>query len=136
MALAADRLRAVASGLDSQLRLGGLRSLDEIYWQRRSADQTFGLVLGMVIVFLFSIAGLYTLMTFIVAQRWREIGVRLALGAQPRRLLGGMFGRALVPLTLGAVVGCAMALRLHSWLPIVRPVDTAFLASSRYRGRW
>ena len=57
-------------------------------------------------------------MTFIVAQRWREIGVRLALGAQPRRLLAGIFGRALVPLTLGASVGCAAALRLHSWLPI------------------
>jgi putative ABC transport system permease protein len=120
IALAAARLRMVVSGLDSQLRLGGLRSLDDIYWQRRSADQTFGFVLGMVmvIVFLFSMAGLYTLMTFIVAQRRREIGVRLALGAQPRRLLGGIFGRALVPLTIGASVGCALALRLHSWLPI------------------
>jgi putative ABC transport system permease protein len=120
IALAAARLRAVASGLDSRLRLGGLRTLDDIYWQRRSAEQTFGFVLGavIVIVFLFSMAGLYTLMTFIVAQRWREIGVRLALGAQPRRLLGGIFGRALVPLTIGATVGGALALRLHSWLPI------------------
>ena len=120
IALAAVRLRAVASGLDSRLRLGALRSLDDIYWQRRSTDQTFGFVLGAVIVmvFLFSMAGLYTLMTFIVAQRWREIGVRLALGAQPRQLLGGIFGRALVPLTIGAGIGGALALRLHSWLPI------------------
>ena len=120
IAPAASRLRGVVSGLDSRLRLGGLRSLDEIYWQRRSLDQTFGFGLGMVmvIVLLFAMAGLYTLMTFIVAQRWREIGVRVALGAQPRRLLGGIFGRALVPLTLGAIVGCGLALRLHSWLPI------------------
>lgn len=120
LGLAAGRLRAVAAGLDPHLRIGRLRSLDDIYWQRRSPDHTFGFVLGavMVIVFLFSMAGLYTLMTFIVAQRWREIGVRLALGAQPRQLLGGIFGRALVPLTLGAIVGCAVALRLHSWLPI------------------
>jgi ABC-type antimicrobial peptide transport system permease subunit len=119
--LAAGRLRSVAAGLDPKLRLGRLRSLDEIYWQRRSLDQMFGFVLGtvMVIALLFPMAGLYTLMTFIVAQRWREIGVRLALGAQPRRLVGGIFGRALVPLTLGAIVGCALALRLHSWLPIV-----------------
>ncbi len=118
--LAAARLRALAAGLDSRLRLGSLRSLDDIYWQRRSPDQTFGFVLGMVmvIVFLFSMAGLYTLMTFIVAQRWREIGVRLALGAQPRRLLGGIFRNALVPLMVGASVGCALSLRLHAWLPI------------------
>ena len=120
IAPAASRLRVVASGLDSQLRLGSLRALDDIYWQRRSLDQTFGFGLGivMMVVLLFSIAGLYTLTTFIVAQRWREIGVRVALGAQPRRLLGGIFGRAFVPLTLGVGVGCAVALRLHSWLPI------------------
>jgi hypothetical protein len=118
--LAASRLRAVAAGLDPRLRLGPLRSLADVYWQRRSLDHTFGLVLGtvMAIALLFSMAGLYTLMTFIVARRWREIGVRLALGAPPRRLLGGIFGRALVPLTLGAIVGCAAAMRLNSWLPI------------------
>ena len=118
--LAADRLRAVAARLDPQLRVGRLRSLEEMYWQRRSLDHTFGFVLGsvVVIVVLFSMAGMYTLMAFIVAQRWREIGVRSALGAQPRRLLGGIFGRAVVPLTIGAFVGCALALLLHSWLPI------------------
>jgi hypothetical protein len=119
--LAAGRLREVASRLDPQLRVGRLRSLDEMYWQRRSFDHMFGFMLGavMAIVLLFSMAGMYTLMAFIVAQRWREIGVRSALGAQPRRLLIGIFGRAAVPLLLGAMAGCAMALRLHSSLPIV-----------------
>ena len=43
---------------------------------------------------------------------------RSALGAQPRRLLIGIFGRAAVPLLIGAIAGCAIALRLHSSLPI------------------
>ena len=118
--LAADRLREVASGLDPQLRVGRLRSLDEMYWERRSFDHTFGLMVGAVtvIVLLFSMAGIYTLMAFIVAQRWREIGVRAALGAQPRRLLIGIFGRAAVPLLIGAAAGCAIAVYLHSSLPI------------------
>ena len=118
--LAAGRLRAVAGGLDPQLRVGRLRSLDEMYWQRRSLDHTFGFMVGavMVIVLLFSMAGIYTLMAFIVAQRWREIGVRTALGAQPRRLLVGIFGRAAVPLLIGAMAGCALAFRLQSSLPI------------------
>ena len=117
---AALRLREVASGLDPQLRVGRLRSLDEMYWQRRSFDHMFGFMLGAVtlIVLLFSMAGIYTLMAFIVAQRWREIGVRAALGAQPRQLLIGIFGRAAVPLLIGAMAGCAIALRLHSSLPI------------------
>jgi len=117
---AANRLRAVADRLDSQLRIGRLRSLDEMYWQRRSLDHTFGVALGSIVtvVILFSISGLYTLMTFIVAQRWREIGVRSALGAQPRRLILGIFGRALVPLLIGAISGSALGLRLHTWLPI------------------
>ena len=118
--LAASRLRDIALRLDPQLRVGRLRSLEEMYWQRRSFDHMFGFMLGavMLIVLLFSMAGMYTLMAFIVAQRWREIGVRSALGAQPRRLLIGIFGRAAVPLLIGAIAGCAIALRLHSFLPI------------------
>jgi putative ABC transport system permease protein len=118
---AARRLREVTSGLDAQLRLGRVRSLEEMYWQRRSFDHMFGFMVGapMVIVLLFSMAGMYTLMAFIVAQRSREIGVRAALGAQPRQLLFGIFGRAAVPLLIGAMVGCALALRLQSALPII-----------------
>ena len=118
--LAASRLREVALRLDPQLRVGRLRSLEEMYWQRRSFDHMFGFMLGavMLIVLLFSMAGMYTLMAFIVAQRWREIGVRSALGAQPQRLLFGIFGRAAVPLLVGAIAGCAMALRLQAFLPI------------------
>jgi predicted permease len=118
---AAARLRAVAAGLDSRLRVARLRTLEEIYRERQSLDHTFGFALGavVIIVLLFSMAGMYTLMAFIVAQRWREIGVRSALGARPRRLLAGIFGRAAVPLMIGAVVGCAAGIRLESWLPIV-----------------
>jgi putative ABC transport system permease protein len=118
--VAADRLREVASGLDPRLRAGRLRSLDEMFWQRRSFDDTFGLMVsaGTAIVLLLSMAGMYSLMAFIVAQRWREIGVRTALGAQPRRLLIGIFGRAAVPLLIGAMAGCALALLVHASLPI------------------
>jgi putative ABC transport system permease protein len=52
-----------------------------------------------------SAAGMYALMSFTVAQRTREIGIRIALGARPRRLLFSIFGRALRQLTLGVVVG-------------------------------
>jgi putative ABC transport system permease protein len=69
-----------------------------------------------LIVLLFSMAGIYALMAFVVAQRWREIGVRTALGAPPRKLLLAIFGRAAVPLLIGALAGGAIALGLHSSL--------------------
>jgi predicted permease len=117
---AVDRLRAVVAGLDSRLKVERLRSFEDIYEENQSDDRTFATALGVIVlvVLLFSMAGMYTLMTFVVSQRWREIGVRTALGAQPRRLLVGIFGRAAVPLMIGAVVGCAAGIRLESWLPI------------------
>jgi putative ABC transport system permease protein len=114
--LAAARLRDVTKAIDPSLRIGRLRSLGEVYRQYMSAYQTLGVMLGsvMVIVLLFSLAGMYTLMAFIVAQRWREIGLRWALGAPPGRLLVGIFGRSLVPLVIGASMGCLVALLIDS----------------------
>jgi predicted permease len=116
----ADQLRAVAGRLDQRLRVGRLRSLDEMYWQRRSFSDTFGVMVGIatLVVLLFSMAGMYTLTAFIVAQRWHEIGLRAALGASPRRLLFGIFGRAATPLVIGAVAGCSIAVALQSSLSV------------------
>src|SRR6185295_8555862 len=87
-----------------------------IYRQRRSAITMLGLVLltVIVIVVLFTMAGNYTLMAFTVAQRWREIGLRSALGAQPRVLVKNIFGRALIPVAAGAIVGCVVALLIDA----------------------
>lgn len=114
--LVSGRLREIARGVDPALRVGGLRSLGEVYRQRRAPVYALGLVLVsvMAIVFLFTMAGNYTLMAFIVAQRWREIGLRSALGARQRVLVTEIFGRALIPLLAGAVVGGLMALFLSS----------------------
>lgn len=112
--LAAARLRDVTNALDPALRIGQLRSLGEAYRQWRSVGHTVVFMLGSVtlIVLLFSMAGMYTLMAFVVAQRWREVGLRCALGARPGRLVAGIFGRSLVPLAVGAIVGCALALTI------------------------
>jgi predicted permease len=117
---AANRLRAVVARLDLQLKVERLQSFEDVYQANRSDDKKFATALGLIvlIVLLFAMAGMYTLMTFIVSQRWREIGVRTALGAQPRRLLAGIFGRAAVPLLIGAAVGYLLAIWLNTWLPI------------------
>jgi putative ABC transport system permease protein len=116
MALAAARLREATRAIAPGMRVARLRSLGEIYRERGSVGSTLGLMLGslMLILVLFAMAGMYTLMAFIVSQRWREVGVRCALGAQPRRLVTDIFGGSLVPLVIGASLGCLMALLLDS----------------------
>ena len=118
--LAATRLREVTKAIDPALGIGRLRSFGEIYREGMSVAYTLGFMLGsiMLMVLLFAMAGMYTLMAFIVAQRWREIGLRCALGAQPGRLVTGIFGRALVPLVIGASAGCLVALLIDSSIQV------------------
>ena len=118
--LAAARLQHITAALDPSLQIGRLRSVGEIYRQWRSLAHTLSFVLGSIttIVLLFAMAGMYTLMAFIVAQRWREVGLRRALGAPPGRLVMGIFGRSLVPLVIGASAGCLLALMIDSSVPV------------------
>ena len=63
----------------------------------------------MLSVLLLSAAGVHALMSFTIAQRTREIGIRSALGAQPRHLLLGVFGRALRQIALGVLAGSILS---------------------------
>jgi ABC-type antimicrobial peptide transport system permease subunit len=60
------------------------------------------------ITLLLSVSGIYALMSFIVAQRTREIGIRSALGAEQRKIVLQIFSRALLQLGGGVAVGVAV----------------------------
>jgi ABC-type antimicrobial peptide transport system permease subunit len=50
-------------------------------------------------------AGVYALMSFTVARRTAEIGIRVALGADPRHIVTATFARAFTQVTIGLVLG-------------------------------
>jgi ABC-type antimicrobial peptide transport system permease subunit len=68
-------------------------------------------VLGAFAAFalLLSAMGLYAVIAYAVAQRGREIGIRLALGAAPRRIFRMVLGDGLRQMLLGLTVGLAGA---------------------------
>ena len=68
-----------------------------------------GLIVSLVLVILaLSAAGLYSLMSVAVTRRTREIGIRLAIGASPRAVIGALFARAALQVGIGIVIANAL----------------------------
>jgi putative ABC transport system permease protein len=67
------------------------------------------LAFGGIAVLLAAI-GLYGLVGFIVAQRTREVGIRLAVGAQPRQIVTMFLKRGLAPVAAGCAIGIVAVL--------------------------
>jgi len=63
-----------------------------------------GLVLGTV--------GVYGVVSYTVSRRWSELGIRMALGAEPGRLVGSVLRAGMLPVVLGVGVGVAASLAL------------------------
>jgi hypothetical protein len=107
----APRLRALFTAVDPTVRLYDLRPLEAVgEAERQSMKALAGIMALMALVALaLSTVGIYALMSFTVAQRTREIGIRAALGAPPRRIITAIFSRAIAQLALGVVLGSAAA---------------------------
>ncbi|MGH7467884.1 MAG: ABC transporter permease [Longimicrobiales bacterium] len=106
-AVFAARLRAVTQAVDPTLRLYDLQPVTELragFVRFISVYIRTALVMSTIALML-SLAGIYAVMSFAVARRTREIGIRVALGADARRVLLAVFRRPLTQLTLGILVG-------------------------------
>ncbi|MBA3257985.1 MAG: ABC transporter permease [Gemmatimonadales bacterium] len=105
-------LRQVARAVDPDLAVVNASSMSALL-ARPLAQPRFnaGVLLGFAAVaVLLAAVGLYGLVSFLVTQRTREIGIRLAVGAEPRQILAFFLRRGLVPLAIGCLVGTAIVL--------------------------
>jgi len=120
-----SRIRIVANEVDPTLRLIEMQTLDKVGESDRLALDFFARLMGGIsaVALLLATAGVYALMSFTVARRTPEIGIRLALGASPGRIMRSTFTRALAQVGLGLLIGSIPALALLVNLgPEVAPV--------------
>ncbi len=104
------RLRAIGVGLDPAVVVHEPRTLEEVVDAGITLVRLLGLAIGLLTfaALLLSTTGVYALMSFTVTQRTREIGIRVALGADPRRVVGEVFSRAIGQLAAGTFLGLGL----------------------------
>jgi putative ABC transport system permease protein len=126
-----ERVRSTLAKKDPELALYDVRTLDE-YVDRSVASarfQTLLLALFAALALVLTAVGVYGVVAYGVAQRTREFGIRLALGARPREVMQLVLRHALGMGVAGVTAGIAGAVfatrLLDTALYGVRPLDPA-----------
>ena len=118
-----------AWSLNATLRLGSARTLEEIYDKSlaRTSFTLFMLATAGGMALLIGLVGIYGVISYSVSQRWREIGIRMALGARPGELARLFVAHGFVLALIGVACGLAGAVALTrilvSLLFNVNPLD-------------
>ena len=109
---------AAVRALDANVAVTRVRTIDRAFSESFAREQlsaalsvSFG-VIGLLI----AAFGLYGLLAFVVSERTKELGIRIALGAQVDRLLRSVMASGLRLVGFGVVVGLAAALPIVRWL--------------------
>ena len=125
---------AVIHSLDPQLPLTDVATMDELIADSVSERRFQSLLLAVfaAAALLLAAVGLYGVQSYSVAQRTREIGIRVALGANRSRIFRQTIGRGTVLVATGLAIGIAAAAVLtrflSSFLFQVAPGDPAVFA--------
>jgi putative ABC transport system permease protein len=127
----APAVRREVSALNKDLPVYDIRSMRDRIGEATSRARFSATVLGIFasIALVLAALGIYGVMSYAVNQRTREIGIRIALGAQPGDVLGPVVGRGLTLTVIGIAISLVAALAstrvLTTLLYEVKPSDPA-----------
>jgi predicted permease len=129
-----EQLRAIVARLDPDLPIFRVRTMDQIAAAAVAQPRVYLLLLSLFagVAVLLAALGIYGVLTHAVAQRTREIGIRLALGARRTEVIGLIVRQATALAVAGLVLGLVMAAAatklMTGLLFEVTPTDTATYA--------
>jgi predicted permease len=110
----ADLVRAEARAIDPSLTLYDIRTMEQIRAESVAERRFLLLLIGVfgVLALVLASVGVYGVMSLVVSERTQEVGVRLALGAQPSEVLAMIIGYAVRVSGLGVAAGLVAAAAL------------------------
>ena len=116
----AGPIRDIVRSLDADMPVFGVRTMEDFYFWR--ATYTTRLIAGSVAVMgamgvALAVVGLYALVAYAASRRTREIGIRMAIGAQPRAVLRMVLGYGFVLTVCGFAAGAAGSVAVARVLP-------------------
>jgi putative ABC transport system permease protein len=132
----ANAVRAQVLAVDPEQPVSDISTMDDVV---EASEVQLRLMMRLLAVFsaaatLLAISGLYSVISYSVARRTREIGIRRALGAPPREIISLVAGQSLGLSLAGVVVGLCVALALtrvmKSFLFQVSATDPAIFAGT------
>jgi putative ABC transport system permease protein len=129
-------VRETMARLDGEMPLYDIRTLNQVLANEverpRLTTSLFGFFSGLAVIL--ASVGLYGLIAFSLRQREREIGIRMALGAQRAQTVWLILRQTLRPVVLGLILGLGAAAALGRFLASllfgVKPVDPAVMAAA------
>lgn len=132
----AAAVRSTIWAVDADQPVSSIRAMSEVLDAELESRNTQLMLVGAfaVLALVLAAAGIYGVLSYSVAQRAPEIGLRMALGAQRGTVLGAIVSGALVLAAAGLALGIAGALALTraltSFLYDVSPADPLTFAAS------
>jgi len=105
-------LREIVRRIDPEMPLFQVRTMTQVIDTSVAAPRSMAWLLSAFAFSALMLAaiGVFGVMSHSVSQRTREIGVRMAIGASPTRVLGGILGEGLAQVALGLVLGAVLSL--------------------------
>jgi putative ABC transport system permease protein len=125
----APAVREAVQSIDPDEATSGFRTMTDVVSASASGDRFNTLLLGIfgAIALSLTAAGIFGVLSYLVTQRTREIGLRVALGAQPKDVLHVIVGHGMRLALAGIAAGSAGALAATRWMASflygVKPTD-------------
>jgi predicted lysophospholipase L1 biosynthesis ABC-type transport system permease subunit len=129
-------LRDIVRQVESRASVDNVATVDQIVWNSIARPRFYAVLFALFAMVSVTLAavGIFGLMAYLVAQRTREIGIRMALGAQRSEVMTGVLGQSAILIVIGVALGLGAAAGLSRYLEGMlfglTPLDPATFATA------